>query len=62
MERMRRKFGPLTPGQEAAWDALTRGIVNKIAHGPIALLRTHAGQPGEVHVVEAIRKAFQLEN
>jgi glutamyl-tRNA reductase len=62
MERMRRKFGPLTPGQEEAWEALTRGIVNKIAHGPIAMLRTHAGQPGEAHVVEAIRKAFQLEN
>ena len=33
---MRRKFGPLTPQQEEALEALTRGIVNKIAHGPIS--------------------------
>ncbi len=61
MERMRRKYGPLTPAQEEAWDALTRGIVNKIAHGPIAQLRAHAGRPEEAHVIETIRKAFQLE-
>lgn len=61
MERMRRKFGPLTPAQEEAWEALTRGIVNKIAHGPIAQLRAHAGQPGEAHVIHTIRKMFQIE-
>ena len=62
MERMRRKYGPLTPAQEEAWEALTRGIVNKIAHGPIAQLRAHAGRPEEAHVIETIRKAFQLEH
>lgn len=61
MERMRRKYGPLTPAQEQAWEALTRGIVNKIAHGPISQLRAHAGRPEEAHVIETIRKVFQLE-
>ena len=38
-------FGPLTPQQEEALEALTRGIINKIAHGPISELRNHAGKP-----------------
>ena len=41
-------------------EALTRGIVNKIAHGPISELRNHASHPDGVHVVAAIRKAFHL--
>ena len=61
MDRMRRKFGPLTPQQEEAWEALTRGIVNKIAHGPISQLREHAGSPEGAHVIDAIRKVFHLE-
>ena len=40
-------------------EALTRGIVNKIAHGPISELRNHAGHPEGAHVIAAIRKAFQ---
>jgi len=61
IERMRRKYGPLSPQQEEAWEALTRGIVNKIAHGPISELRNHAGQPDGAPVIEAIRKIFRLQ-
>ena len=53
---------PFTPQQEEAFEALTRGIVNKIAHGPISQLRDHAGQPEGAHVVAAIRKAFHLQD
>ena len=59
---MRRKFGPFTPRQEEAIEALTRGIINKVAHGPISELRNHAGQPEGAHVVDAIRKAFHLQD
>ena len=48
---MRGKLGPLTPQQEEALEALTRGIINKIAHGPISELRAQAGEPEGVHVV-----------
>jgi glutamyl-tRNA reductase len=58
---MRRRYGPLTAEQEEAWEALTRGIVNKIAHGPISQLRAHAGRPDGAHVIEAIRKVFHLQ-
>ena len=62
IERVRRKYGPVTREQEEAWDMLTRGIINKIAHGPIAELRLQAGQPDGAHVIAAIRKAFHLED
>ena len=62
MDKVRRKFGPFTPEQEAAMEALTRGLINKIAHGPISELRNHAGHPEGAHVVAAIRKAFHLQD
>jgi glutamyl-tRNA reductase len=62
LEKYRRKYGPLTPAQEEAVDALTRGIINKIAHGPISQLRQHATQPEGAQVVAAIRKAFHLQD
>lgn len=62
IDKVRRKFGPFTPEQEQAMEALTRGIVNKIAHGPISELRNHAGNPEGEHVVAFIRKAFRLQD
>ncbi|HTS29745.1 MAG TPA: glutamyl-tRNA reductase [Bryobacteraceae bacterium] len=62
IEKVRRKCGPFTPELEQAIEMLTRGIVNKIAHGPISELRNHAGRPEGAHVVAAIRKAFHLQD
>ena len=62
IEKMRRKCGPLTPEMEQAIEAMTRAIINKVAHGPISELRNHAGQPEGAHVVAAIRKAFHLQD
>jgi glutamyl-tRNA reductase len=62
IEKARRKYGPFTPEQEQAIEALTRGIVNKIAHGPISEIRNHAGHPDGAHVIAAIRKAFHLQD
>jgi glutamyl-tRNA reductase len=62
IEKARRKYGPFTPEQEQAIEALTHGIVNKIAHGPISEIRNQAGHPDGAHVVAAIRKAFHLQD
>jgi glutamyl-tRNA reductase len=62
IDKVRRKYGPFTPQQEEALEMLTRGIINKVAHGPISELRNHAGQPEGAHVVAAIRKAFHLQD
>ena len=53
----------LTPEQEQSVEALTRGIINKIAHGPISELRREAGhtageEPGEV--ISFVRRMFHL--
>jgi len=62
IDKMRRKCGPLTPEMEHAIEAMTRAIINKVAHGPISELRNQAGQPEGAHVVAAIRKAFHLQD
>jgi glutamyl-tRNA reductase len=60
IERVRGKLGALTAQQEEAVEALTRGIVNKIAHGPISELRKQASAPEGHHFVSIIRKVFRL--
>lgn len=62
IEKVRRKYGPLTPEQEDAWEMLTRGIVNKIAHGPISEMRSQAGQPDGAPMIAVIRKVFHLQD
>ncbi|HYL37211.1 MAG TPA: glutamyl-tRNA reductase [Bryobacteraceae bacterium] len=60
LARMRGKLGALTPEQEQALEALTKSMMNKIAHGPISELRRQASQPDGHHFVAAIRKVFHL--
>jgi glutamyl-tRNA reductase len=60
VQRMRAKLGALTPQQEEAIEAITRGIVNKIAHGPISELRRYAAEPEGVHLMATIRRLFRL--
>jgi len=60
LARMRGKFGTLTPEQEQALDALTRSIVNKVAHGPISELRRQASHPDGHFLIATIRKVFRL--
>ncbi|MDQ6759774.1 MAG: glutamyl-tRNA reductase [Acidobacteriota bacterium] len=60
LARCRGKFGSLTREQEEALESLTRGIVNKIAHGPISELRRQAAQPEGHQFVSAIRRIFRL--
>ncbi len=59
-ERHRSKLGDLSPEQEAAIDALTRGIVNKIAHPPITEMKKLASHPDGLHFVEFVKRAFNL--
>jgi glutamyl-tRNA reductase len=61
LERVRGKLGQLTPQQQEAVEALTRGLINKIAHAPIAELRRHAGDPDGVQTIELIRRIFRLD-
>ncbi|HYZ85892.1 MAG TPA: glutamyl-tRNA reductase, partial [Bryobacteraceae bacterium] len=60
-ERLRKKLGPLTAEQEEAIEQLTRAIINKVAHGPIAELRSSANAPEALPVPEVIKRAFRLK-
>jgi glutamyl-tRNA reductase len=60
LARMRGKFGTLTPEQEQALEALTKSIINKVAHGPISELRRQASQPDGHFFITTIRKVFRL--
>lgn len=67
LARYRGKLGTMTREQEEAIEAITRGIINKVAHGPISEMRRQAararvegGAPEEAELVSAVRRIFHL--
>lgn len=58
MERLRGRLSSLTAEQRESVDALTRGILNKILHGPITELKRGAGHPEHGALVQLVRKIF----
>ncbi|MBZ5719981.1 MAG: glutamyl-tRNA reductase [Acidobacteriia bacterium] len=61
IDRVRGRLGPLSPEQEIAIEALTRGIVNKIMHTPISTLKTAARESEATTVVDLVRRLFNLQ-
>jgi len=61
LDRMRGRLGTLTPEQESAIEALTRGIVNKLLHTPIHSLKSAASGAEITTLVDTFRKIFDLE-
>ncbi|HEV2494365.1 MAG TPA: glutamyl-tRNA reductase [Terriglobia bacterium] len=61
LERYRGRLGSLTPEQREAVEALTRGIQNKILHGPVTELKSGAGLPEHGALVQMIRKIFGVD-
>jgi glutamyl-tRNA reductase len=62
LDRVRGRLGQLSPEQEQALEALTRGIVNKILHTPITRLKSAASGPEVTTLVEAFKKIFNLQD
>ncbi len=62
LDRVRSKLGTLTPQQEEALQAYTRGLLNKIAHGPMTEIRRAASQPEGDRILSVIRRMFRLED
>jgi glutamyl-tRNA reductase len=54
-------MGQLTPEQEMAVEALTRGIINKVMHTPITTLKTAAKESEATTVVDVVRRLFNLQ-
>jgi glutamyl-tRNA reductase len=62
LDRVRGRMGELSPDQEQAIEALTRGIVNKILHTPITRLKSAAAGPEVTTLVDAFKKIFNLQD
>ena len=61
IDRVRGRLGTLSPEQELAVEALTRGIVNKIMHTPITTLKSAARESSEATtVIDLVRRLFGL--
>ena len=61
IDRVRGRLGTLSPDQEMAVEALTRGIINKVMHTPISALKTAAREPEATTVVDLVRRLFNLQ-
>ncbi len=61
LDRSRAKLAGLTPEQQEAVEALTKSIINKVAHGPIVELRKQAVAANGLPVIETISKIFRLD-
>ena len=68
LDRYRPRLGMLNVEQDEILEAITRGIVNKIAHGPISEMRRHAalqrveGEPRDGELVSVVRRMFRLRD
>jgi glutamyl-tRNA reductase len=62
IDRVRGRMGTLTPEQEMAVEALTRGIINKVMHTPITTLKTAAREAEATTVIDVVRKLFNLHD
>jgi glutamyl-tRNA reductase len=62
IDRIRGRLGRITPEQEAAIEAMTRGIINKLLHTPITTLKSSAAEPEAATIQEMVRKLFNLNN
>ncbi len=61
VERYRGRLGPLSAEQQETIDALTRGIINKIAHHPISHLKRVANHPDGLHFIDVVKRVFNLK-
>jgi glutamyl-tRNA reductase len=62
IDRVRGRLGPLSPEQDLAIEALTRGIINKIMHTPISTLKTAARESEATTVIDLVRRLFNLQD
>jgi glutamyl-tRNA reductase len=62
IERHRARLDGLTPEQRESVDALTRGMLNKILHGPITEMKSRAGGPEHGALVNLVRRMFGVSD
>lgn len=62
IERYQSRLGDLTPEQRQGIEAMTRGMLNKILHGPITEMKSRAGGPEHSALVNLVRRMFGVND
>ena len=62
LAKSRKRFGQLTPDQEAALESLTQRITNKILHGPISEIKSLGQNPSAKQRIKAIKKMLGVND
>ena len=62
LERFRGKLSGLTSEQQESVEALTRGMMSKVAHRPIVEMKRSAADSKEADSIERIRRVFGLDD
>ena len=62
LARNRKKLGPLNEQQEAALEQLTRGLLNKVLHGPISEIKSLGQDPAAEQKIAAIKRMLGLKH
>ena len=60
IDRIRGRLGEISTEQEAAFEAMSRAIINKLLHTPITTLKSSATNPEAATIHEMIRRIFNL--
>jgi glutamyl-tRNA reductase len=60
IDRVRGRLGTLSPEQEQAIEALTRGIINKVLHTPITALKSAAKTQKSESIIDMVEHLFNL--
>jgi glutamyl-tRNA reductase len=60
IQRVRGRLGNLSPDQENAIDSLSRGIIERVLEGPMAMLRTASARNQTAFVLATVRRIFNL--
>jgi len=60
IDRVRGRLGRLSPEQENAIESLTRGIINKILHPAMTVLKTASAENDSTLFVEIVHRIFNL--
>src|SRR5215470_17695347 len=58
--RMRRRLGKLSVEQESAIDSMTRGIINRVLGGPVAILEVASTENDAAVLNEVVNRIFNL--
>jgi len=62
IDRVRGRLGEMTPEQELAIEAMSRGIINKIMHTPITTLKSAAREEQGTTIIDVVRRLFNLQH